>query len=132
MRMWDRRHLVWRSARWRAVPTRRAPLCTASQVAQPADGAALPAWEEQCHQALAICQFPKALDAARRSGNAALLREVALTALHLLRVHTAVEAYQLAGAAPCPAALCAACHGAGRMRACCWGLHHVLCSTDCQ
>ena len=51
----------------------------------------------RCHQALALCHFGQALDAARRLGDPRLLREVALTALQFLEVPTAVAAYEAAG-----------------------------------
>ena len=51
----------------------------------------------RCQQALALCHFGQALDAARRLGDPQLLREVALTALQFLEVPTAVAAYEAAG-----------------------------------
>jgi WD repeat-containing protein 19 len=51
----------------------------------------------RCQQALALCHFGQALDAARRLGDPQLLQEVALTALQFLDVPTAVAAYEAAG-----------------------------------
>lgn len=51
----------------------------------------------RCHQALALCHFRQALEAARQLGDPELLREVALTSLQFLEVPTAVAAYEAAG-----------------------------------
>lgn len=51
----------------------------------------------RCQQALALCHFGQALDAARTLGDPQMLQEVALTALQFLDVPTAVAAYEAAG-----------------------------------
>ena len=53
--------------------------------------------EARCQQALALCRFDAALDAARQLGRPALMREVALAALHYFELPLALAAFEAAG-----------------------------------
>lgn len=53
--------------------------------------------EARCQQALALCHFERALEAASQLGDAELLRQVAASALQFLELPVAIAAYEAAG-----------------------------------